>query len=725
MPTIFQSKTANTDGVKVADRQVAGRQPDNSTPTGGTTPSGGGGGGGSPTGAAGGGLTGTYPNPGLSGTAILAGSAVCAVATTWANMKAATWLLGASPAVDGDLVQLLGWNYRDDGGGGMFEWNAASTVGDDGGTIMQLTGVATGRLFRTNVGTYNSAYLQNVTLDIRWFGGMAGNAGGVIGNSTALLNAVTSINNAVTYNNGTVYFPAGNWSFNTPVYMAASSNQAIVIKGDGLATVLENALTTPPNFAASTVYTAGQYVIDTNNSLPYRCILGYTSTATHPASDGTHWAAAIAFFDLNNGTGTSIQDLQFANASGYSMPSGVAFHGVTYGAISNVLINGLTASAATSGGGLLNLFGNTSILVSNVTAVGSGPALYYGGGSVNMTGCTFSTTTNQPAGWIASGNSLLVQDCFFSGGGPWLKFSSCAVTGAGGSITFACAGHTYVVGDWLVVTGAANASYNGIWKITSVVAATSVTVAVSYISNDTANIASEWSCLLIQAGNGLIVTESTFEHIFCNTGGSPALGSCGILVDAWHWAASGAKCQGFIMQNLFCDYGQTALHLYGKTNTDPSSSCANILVDNLRPNGGPKDTFGSLRIEGCTTVTVTNPQFFPGNSNNTTGEYDSIVVSDGGQAQNTQDISITGGSATNKNSSGLFASATIVAFTFDGANVHNTSIVNCAVDAAKTVSQVVNRSGTGSAAYSNGITVLYGNNAGRMTLIDSTGTHNL
>jgi hypothetical protein len=276
------------------------------------------------------------------------------------------------------------------------------------------------------------------------------------------------------------------------------------------------------------------------------------------------------------------------------------------------------------------------------------------------------------------------------------------------------------VGDWLVVTGAANASYNGIWKITSVVAATSVTVAVSYISNDTANIASEWSCLLIQAGNGLIVTESTFEHIFCNTGGSPALGSCGILVDAWHNAGSGAKCQGFIMQNLFCDYGQTALHLYGKTVSDPSSSCANILIDNLRPNGGPKDTFGSLRIEGCTTITVENPQFFPGNTNNTTGEYDSIVISDGGQAQNTQDITITGGSLTNKNSSGLFPGATIVGLTLDGANVHNVSCINASVDAAKTVMQLVNRSGTGAATLANGNTMLYGNNAGRLTLIDST-----
>ncbi len=43
------------------------------------------------------------------------------------------------------------------------------------------------------------------------------------------------------------------------------------------------------NFASSTVYPAGSYVTDTSNSLIYFCILGYTSTATQPHADPTHW----------------------------------------------------------------------------------------------------------------------------------------------------------------------------------------------------------------------------------------------------------------------------------------------------------------------------------------------------------------------------------------------------------------------------------------------------
>ena len=108
------------------------------------------------------------------------------------------------------------------------------------------------------------------------------------------------------------------------------------------------------------------------------------------------------------------------------------------------------------------------------------------------------------------------------------------------------------------------------------------------------------------------------------------------------------------------------------------------------------------------------------------------MVSDGGQVNGqlnplsgqpygyTEDIIIRGGSITNKLSSSLYPSAVICAFTFDGANVRNVSIMNTGVDASQVVAQLVNRSGTGTASLANGLTVMYGNNAGRINLIDSS-----
>lgn len=45
------------------------------------------------------------------------------------------------------------------------------------------------------------------------------------------------------------------------------------------------------DFAASTAYVIGNVVKDTGNNRWYKCILGYTSTATLPSADATHWAA--------------------------------------------------------------------------------------------------------------------------------------------------------------------------------------------------------------------------------------------------------------------------------------------------------------------------------------------------------------------------------------------------------------------------------------------------
>lgn len=45
------------------------------------------------------------------------------------------------------------------------------------------------------------------------------------------------------------------------------------------------------DFASATVYAIADVVKDTGNNRWYKCILGYTSTATLPSADATHWSA--------------------------------------------------------------------------------------------------------------------------------------------------------------------------------------------------------------------------------------------------------------------------------------------------------------------------------------------------------------------------------------------------------------------------------------------------
>jgi hypothetical protein len=84
---------------------------------------------------------------------------------TIAALKAAS----VSGVVSGDPIMLRGYYADADGGGGLFLWNATSTTADNGGTVIQVTGVATGRWIR---------FVPNGSpLNARWFGAKGDNTG--------------------------------------------------------------------------------------------------------------------------------------------------------------------------------------------------------------------------------------------------------------------------------------------------------------------------------------------------------------------------------------------------------------------------------------------------------------------------------------------------------------------------------------------------------------------
>ena len=76
-------------------------------------------------------------------------------ATSVAELKT----YGASMS-GGDSLEILGYYAAGDGGGGTFYWDATSTDTDNGGTIIQATGVTTGRWLRVYSGAVN----------VLWFG---------------------------------------------------------------------------------------------------------------------------------------------------------------------------------------------------------------------------------------------------------------------------------------------------------------------------------------------------------------------------------------------------------------------------------------------------------------------------------------------------------------------------------------------------------------------------
>jgi hypothetical protein len=80
---------------------------------------------------------------------------------------------------------------------------------------------------------------------------------------------------AITNNDSTVSTTTPYTNVNI-TYLRDSSDVRYTVKG---------------NFASATTYVAADVVKDTGNNRWYKCILGYTSTATLPSADATHWAA--------------------------------------------------------------------------------------------------------------------------------------------------------------------------------------------------------------------------------------------------------------------------------------------------------------------------------------------------------------------------------------------------------------------------------------------------
>lgn len=96
---------------------------------------------------------------------------------------------------NGQLATLLGYYTYADGGEGNFYWNSTSTATDNGGTIIQVTGVSTGRWIRL---------FKNNQINIKCFGAKGDNT----------QNDLVYIQNAINYcalNEYTLFFPIGEY----------------------------------------------------------------------------------------------------------------------------------------------------------------------------------------------------------------------------------------------------------------------------------------------------------------------------------------------------------------------------------------------------------------------------------------------------------------------------------------------------------------------------------
>lgn len=86
--------------------------------------------------------------------AVVSAAALSGVRTTKANLAAAA-------GIANQVVYLIGYTSAYDGAEGFFVWDAASTVADDGGTVIGVSGVSTGRWKRLS---------PTSEVNVKWFG---------------------------------------------------------------------------------------------------------------------------------------------------------------------------------------------------------------------------------------------------------------------------------------------------------------------------------------------------------------------------------------------------------------------------------------------------------------------------------------------------------------------------------------------------------------------------
>lgn len=136
------------------------------------------------------------PNTTVNGTLVVDGEVFIPSGSSFSKTAEVVKTIADLKTITGTNAEVLGYHTAGDGGGGLFYWDSASTEADNVGTIIQSTGVTTGRWKRVYRGSIN----------VRWFGAK-GN--GVNDDRQAIQNTIDYLVN--TSGGGEIYIPKGSY----------------------------------------------------------------------------------------------------------------------------------------------------------------------------------------------------------------------------------------------------------------------------------------------------------------------------------------------------------------------------------------------------------------------------------------------------------------------------------------------------------------------------------
>lgn len=270
--------------------------------------------------------------------------------TTQAASIAELKTYGASMS-DGDSLEILGYYTAGDGGGGTFYWDATSTDTDNDGTIIQATGVTTGRWLRVYDGAVN----------VKWFGAK------IDGTTDDSSSIQTTLNSGISKS---YLIPAGSYSLSDTISIWSSH---IIIKIEGSVDLTGKAFP---------VFTLGE---NADGTLPGSSQYNITIDGLYVTGDRTAGSGAIKFRKASR---CNIGRM-FSNTCDY----GVTGDGVVGGTSESILCRFTDCIFDHHNNGLYD-------------AVGS-----FQGSSFE--GCTFEA--NRESGILTKGVNLFFTDCTIEG----------------------------------------------------------------------------------------------------------------------------------------------------------------------------------------------------------------------------------------------------------------------------------------------------------------------
>lgn len=259
-----------------------------------------------------------------------------------------------------------GYTSPGDGGGGVFVWNGTDTRAADGGTIIAVTGIVTGRWNRVIAGDHN----------VKWFGAVGDNTHN---DTTAFQNAIAAV--LAQTAGGSLYIPAGTYKITSGLAPAPGSGQSIRIYGLGRTAILnvtvnDVAVTLGNRSSLKSVTVQGSnyggvYALNVSNVVIEDCDI--TGGAAGPAGDFVNVSVRIG------GTDITVQNNYVHGGSNASYPFAEIYVNSDGGANTRIRVLNNTISCGPSAYGILGYNSNDCLYEDNFVngnnTIGSGSLL--------------------------------------------------------------------------------------------------------------------------------------------------------------------------------------------------------------------------------------------------------------------------------------------------------------------------------------------------------------